>query len=54
VRAWLGERMVFKHLRRGGLAPNGGQPGLREFQTRILWASWHVVTAPAWALASLR
>ena len=48
--SWLGERMLFRHLRRGGLVPDGGQPGLREFQTRILWASWHVVTALAWAL----
>ncbi|KQV53479.1 hypothetical protein ASC95_12155 [Pelomonas sp. Root1217] len=49
--SWLGERMVFRHLRAGGLVPVGGQPALREFQTRILWASWHVVTALAWALA---
>jgi len=51
VHSVLGERMVFHHLRKGGLVPSGGQPGLREFQTRILWASWHVVTALAWALA---
>jgi len=49
--SWLGERMVFRHLRTGGLVPDGGQPGLRAYQTRILWASWHVVTALAWALA---
>ncbi|HEY8881197.1 MAG TPA: hypothetical protein VIN03_26765 [Roseateles sp.] len=53
VHSWLGERLVFKHLRTGGLVPNGGQPGLREYQTRILWASWHVVTALAWALAAV-
>lgn len=51
VHSWLGERLVFRHLRRGGLVPDGGQPGLREYQTRILWASWHVVTALAWALS---
>ena len=49
--SWLGERMVFRHLRTGGLVPDGGQPGLRAYQTRILWASWHVVTALATALA---
>lgn len=49
--SWLGERLVFRHLRSGGLVPDGGQPGLRPYQTRILWASWHVVTALAWAMA---
>ncbi|MBW8845157.1 MAG: hypothetical protein JF607_09315 [Burkholderiales bacterium] len=51
VHSWLGERLVFKHLRRAGLVPDGGEPALRPYQTRILWASWHVVTALAWALA---
>ncbi len=51
VHSWLGERLLFRHLRTGGLVPDGGQPVLRAFQTRILWASWHVVTVLAWALA---
>lgn len=49
----LGERMVFRQLRRAGLVPDGGAPALRGFQTRILWASWHLVTLFGWALAAL-
>lgn len=53
VHSWLGELRIFRHLRRGGIVPTGGDPVLRAFQTRILWASWHVVTVLAWALAGL-
>jgi len=53
VHSLLGERRVFRQLRRGGLVPDGGAPALRSFQTRILWASWHVVTLLAWALSGL-
>ena len=53
VHSWLGELRIFRHLRRGGVVPTGGAPVLRAFQTRILWASWHVVTVLAWALAGL-
>ena len=48
-----GEWMSFRMLRRQGLVPDGGAPVLRGFQTRILWASWHLVTVLAWALAAL-
>jgi hypothetical protein len=53
VHSWLGELRIFRHLRRGGVVPTGGTPVLRAFQTRILWASWHLVTVLAWALAAL-
>jgi hypothetical protein len=53
VHSWLGELRVFRHLRRGGVVPTGGDPVLRAFQTRILWASWHLVTVLGWALAAL-
>lgn len=53
VHSWLGELRIFRHLRRGGLVPTGGEPVLRAFQTRILWASWHLVTVLTWALAAL-
>ncbi len=49
----LGELRIFRHLRTGGAVPTGGQPVLRDFQTRILWASWHLVTVLAWALSAL-
>lgn len=57
VHSWLGELRIFRHLREdsasSGIVPTGGAPVLRAFQTRILWASWHVVTVLAWALAGL-
>lgn len=49
----LGERMIFRHLRRHGVVPDGGTPVLRGFQTRILWASWHLATVFGWGLAGL-
>lgn len=48
-----GEWMIFRALRRQGVVPSGGQPVLRGFQTRILWANWHLVTVLGWALAAL-
>lgn len=53
VHSMLGERMIFRHLRAGGLVPQGGGPVLRSYQTRILWASWHLVTLLGWGLAAL-
>lgn len=49
----IGEWMIFRALRRSGVVPSGGQPVLRGFQTRILWANWHLVTVLGWALAAL-
>lgn len=53
VHSVLGERMIFRHLRQRGLVPTAGAPVLREYQTRILWATWHVVTLFGWALAAV-
>lgn len=53
VHSWMGELMIFRHLRERGVVPTGGAPVLRDFQTRILWASWHLVTVMAWAFAAL-
>lgn len=53
VHSWLGEQRIFRHLRRGGIVPTGGDPVLRAFQTRILWASWHFVTVLGWSLSAL-
>lgn len=53
VHSWLGELRIFRHLRQAGVVPTGGAPVLRAFQTRILWATWHVVSVLAWALAGL-
>lgn len=48
-----GEWRIFRTLRDRGIVPDGGAPVLRGFQTRILWATWHLVTVMAWALAAL-
>ncbi|MGM9485279.1 hypothetical protein ACS5PN_29100 [Roseateles sp. NT4] len=48
-----GEWLIFRTLRRSGVVPSGGQPVLRGYQTRILWANWHLVTVLGWALAAL-
>ena len=53
VHSWLGERRIFAPLRRGGIVPTGGAPVLREFQTRILWACWHLASLLGFALAGL-
>lgn len=53
VHSVLGETRVFAHLRQGGLVPTGGAPLLREFQLRILWGSWHLVTGFGWAIAAM-
>ena len=45
----LGEILIFRHLRSGGLVPAMGAPPLRERHTRILWASWHLGTVFGWA-----
>lgn len=49
----IGEWRIFRHLRRGALVPTQGAPLLREFQVRILWGSWHMLTVLGWALAAL-
>lgn len=49
----LGEILIFRRLRQGGVVPTQGQPVLRERHVRILWASWHLVTILGWALAAI-
>ncbi|MEO8189552.1 MAG: hypothetical protein ABI682_04360 [Acidobacteriota bacterium] len=49
----LGERMIFRHLRRGSLVPTEGGTLLSERQVRILWASWHVLTVFGWGMAAI-
>jgi hypothetical protein len=49
----LGERLIFRRMRSGGLVPTRGAPVLHESHVRILWASWHVVTAMGWCVAAV-
>ena len=49
----LGEILIFRHLRNGGLVPALGAPPLRERNVRILWATWHLATLFGWAFTGL-
>jgi hypothetical protein len=55
----IGEIKIFNGLRgdrwaaRSAWIPTQGGTALREFQVRIIWASWHVVSVLGWALAAL-
>ncbi len=49
----LGERLVFSRMRAAGLVPTQGGTVLLERHVRILWATWHVVTAIGWCLAAV-
>lgn len=53
VHSALGEMLIFRRLRAGGFVPTGDGTLLRQRHVRILWATWHVVTVFAWALALL-
>ena len=52
VHSVLGERLIFRRMRSTGcFIPTEGGQVLREPHVRILWASWHVVTAMGWCVA---
>lgn len=53
VHSVLGEQRIFGHLRRCGLVPTEGAPVLREFQVRILWACWHLLSLLGFGLAGV-
>ena len=53
VHSVLGEVLLFRRLRQGGLIPTAGAPLLEERHVRILWATWHVVTVLGWCLAAV-
>ena len=49
----LGEVLIFRRLRKGGLVPTQAAPPLAERHIRILWATWHVVTVFGFAFATM-
>lgn len=53
VHSVLGETLIFRHLRDGGLVPVLGAPPLRERNVRIIWATWHLATLFGWAFAGV-
>lgn len=47
----LGEVLIFKNLRiRRGLIPSRAGDQLKERHIRIIWATWHLVTALGWCM----
>jgi hypothetical protein len=53
VHSLLGERLIFQRLRSGSLVPSLPAPPLQSRHVRILWATWHLASVLAWALAGL-
>ena len=53
VHSVLGELMIFRRLRRHGRVPTEGGRALGEGHVRILWASWHTLTAFGWGFAGV-
>jgi hypothetical protein len=53
VHSVLGERLVFSRMRLGQFVPTNGGNVLREPHVRIVWASWHALTALGWAMAAV-
>lgn len=49
----LGEVLIFRHLRDGGLVPSLAAPPLRVRNIRIIWATWHLATLFGWAFAGV-
>ena len=53
VHSVLGEILIFRHLRNGGLVPAMAAHPLRERNIRILWATWHLGSVFGWAFAGI-
>lgn len=52
VHSVLGERLVFRRMRRTGIVPTDGGTVLLERNVRILWATWHLASCFGLALAA--
>jgi hypothetical protein len=53
IHSALGEILIFRHLRRGGIVPTMAAPPLRERNIRIIWATWHLASVFGWAFAGI-
>jgi hypothetical protein len=53
IHSVLGEMLIFRHVRNGGLVPAVGAPPLRERNIRIIWATWHLASVFGWAFAGV-
>ena len=53
VHSVLGERLIFRHLRRSGVVPSVAAPPLDGRNIRILWATWHLASVFGVAFAGV-
>ena len=53
IHSILGEILIFKRMRDGGIIPTNGGSLLEERHVRILWASWHLVTVFGWGIGAI-
>jgi hypothetical protein len=53
IHSVMGERLIFRRMRQGGLIPTNGARLIGEGHVRILWASWHIVTVFGWGIAAI-
>ncbi len=51
VHSVLGEVLIFRQLRSGGLVPAMSAVPLSERNLRIIWATWHLASVFGWAFA---
>lgn len=51
VHSVLGEILIFRQLRSGGLVPAMSASPLRERNIRIIWATWHLASVFGWAFS---
>ncbi len=53
VHSALGEILIFRKVRSGGLVPTMSAPPLGERNIRIIWATWHLASVFGWAFAGI-
>lgn len=51
IHSLLGEHLIFRRMRAGGLIPTNGGQVLREAHLRIVWATWHLASAMGMGIA---
>jgi hypothetical protein len=53
VHSVLGERIIFRKLRKGTIIPNQSAAPLELRNIQILWATWHLASAFGFGLAAI-
>jgi drug/metabolite transporter (DMT)-like permease len=53
IHSFLGEKLIFSHLRMGQVVPTHIGIPLRERHIRIIWATWHIVSILGFGMAGL-